>query len=549
MPTIAYFSMEIALNNDIKSYAGGLGILAGDTLKSAADLGLNMVGITLLYKYGYFKQEIDPHTGAQIESNDPWNYQEILELLPQKASLQIEGRTVMVQVWKYEIQGINGHIVPVYFLDTDIDDNYPEDRYTCFSLYTKYEHTRIRQEILLGAGGVLAMEAIGYETFDNYHLNESHAAFAVLPLQEKLTDKTKVKSRLVFTTHTPILHGHRGYPISIYKQYLPTKWFQLLDTKLIKQEQILLTDICLDYSKYTNGVAQRHGEVSRKMFPGHTIDHITNGVHTRTWLSEPLAKLCDQYIPDWQQDPELLRNALRIPDNDIYNAHQTNKVNLLNYINQTTGEKFDTKVFTIGFARRVDGYKRPDFILSDLSRLEQIATKFGGLQLVFAGKAYPDTQSMENIIAKIYKLSKNSQSKIKVAFLPNYNMDIASKMVAGSDIWLNNPVKPLEASGTSGMKAALNGVPNFSVLDGWWPEGWIERETGWAIGQGVNSQSDEATELNELYSKLENDILPTFFHDTQKWLEIQKQAIALNGSYFHTHRMVGEYLEKGYLKE
>lgn len=548
MPTIAYFSMEIAINNQIKSYAGGLGILAGDTLKAAADMGLDMVGITLLYKYGYFKQELNPETGEQLELNDTWDYQKMLELLPQRAVLQIEGREVVIQIWKYEIQGIHGHIVPVYFLDTDLEENYSEDRYTSFSLYSKYEHTRIRQEIVLGAGGVLALEAIGYPLFDNYHLNESHAAFAVLPLCERLQDRQAVRKRIVFTTHTPILHGHRGYPLQTYQHYLPAKWFRWLDSKWVTDEKILLTDICLANAKYINAVAKRHSQVSQQMFPNYQIDHITNGVHAVTWVSLPMATLFDTFLTGWRQDPRQLRNALRIPDKELYEAHGRNKQALIDYIHQTTTQTFDPHAFTLGFARRVDGYKRTDFILSDVKQLQQIAQKYGSLQLVFAGKAYPDTHSMESIIAKIYRLSQHTQGALKVVYLPNYDMEIAKLMVAGVDIWLNNPVKPLEASGTSGMKASLNGVPNFSVLDGWWPEGWVERETGWSIGADAQTSSDAEFELRDLYTKLEHDILPTFYFDTQKWLEIQKQAIALNGSHFHTHRMVSEYLEKAYLK-
>ncbi len=548
MPTIAYFSMEIALNSSVKSYAGGLGILAGDTLKSAADMGLDMVGITVLYKYGYFKQELEPETGKQIEKNDNWDYQNILELLPQKTEIEIEGRKVVIQVWKYAIKGINGHVVPVYFLDTDLKENHEEDRYASFSLYSKFDHTRIRQEVILGAGGVLALNAIGHEIFDNYHLNESHAAFAVFPLLDILQSKEKVRSHVVFTTHTPIKHGHRGYEVGTYKHYLPSNWHGYLENKLIKEGRILLTDICLEYAKYINGVARRHGQVSREMFPGNEIDHVTNGIHVGTWLSDPLAEVFDKYLSDWRQDPKLLRNAMAIADKDLDDAHKQSKQNLLDLVEQKTAQQLDLNIFTIGFARRVDGYKRPDFIFSDLNRLQYIARKFHGLQLIFAGKAYPDTESMEAIISKIYLLGKYIEGDLKVVYLPNYDMDIGKLMVGGSDIWLNNPIKPLEASGTSGMKAAANGVPNFSILDGWWPEGWVEQETGWSIGTDVGQASNHEIELNDLYYKLENEILPTFYFNTQKWLELQKQAIAIDGSYFHTHRMLGEYLQKAYLK-
>jgi len=541
----AYFSLEISIKPEIKSYAGGLGILAGDTLKSAADMDTNMAGITLLYKNGYFKQKLDPHTGEQLEEPDTWDYENILTLLEPTFEMIIAGNKVEGRIWKYDLIGLNGHRVPVYFLDVDLPQNDQEDRYANTNLYSGYEHTRIRQEMILGIGGVKALEALGYNV-NKYHLNESHAAFAAFELKDK-NGGVDVSDKIVFTTHTPVLHGHRGYNAPTYYHYLDQKYHQYLNTNLAGENgKILLTDICFENTCYTNAVAKKHREVSQGMFPGREIDFITNGIHHLTWVSPNMAGLFDTYLPIWKREPEVFRNAYLIPDQEIMMAHKNDKKALVEYVNSTTGNDFKEDVFTIGFARRSDAYKRPDLILRDIERLRGIAEKYDGLQIVFAGKAFFNVAQMEGIIEKIYQVAQAEKGKLKVAYLENYDMNVSRLMLAGSEIWLNNPLRPLEASGTSGMKAALNGNPNFSVVDGWWVEGLVEGVTGWAIGD-ENSDYDENYEAEQIYTKLENTILPAFKNQAE-WVKIQKNAISMNASYFNTHRMLKEYIAKAYIK-
>jgi starch phosphorylase len=547
--------MEIGLENHIKNFAGGLGILAGDTLKSGADLGLNICGITLNYSQGYFTQSLDQNTGLQVENSDTWDISKFLTLETQEFSLEIATQTVWVRVFRYDIKGEKG-IVPVYFLDTDYDKNTSENRLICSQLYTADNDLRLKQEILLGIGGVKMLEALGkLEATQKFHLNESHAAFAILALRDILQlNQSELKEKVIFTTHTPVLHGHKHYQISYLQSFLGDKYYGLiLEAEKINGD-FSLTKFCLDNAIYSNAVSKKHAEISNQLFPGYNIDFITNGVHAKSWTSEATKNLFDQYLPGWRQDSSLLRNALEIPDDKVWQTHQINKNELLKLVQERTGQVLDSKIFTIGFGRRVDPYKRLDLIFNDLERLKQIAQKHQGLQLIFSGKAFPRTQTLEGSIAKIYNLSKQDLGFLKIVYIPNYDMEVSLKMVSGSDIWLNNPIKPLEASGTSGMKAAMNGVPNLSILDGWWIEGWVEDQTGWAIGdeQILEAKTENSADVNQqdatnLYNKLEQIVLPTYFLNSSHWIEIQKQAMALNGSHFNTERMLLEYLSKGYI--
>lgn len=561
--SIAYLSMEIGLENQIKNFAGGLGILAGDTLKSGADLGLNMLGITLNYSQGYFAQSLESGTGQQLESSDTWDISKFLHSENLEFSLEISQQIVWVRVFRYDICGQKS-VVPVYFLDTDYDKNTLENRQITSQLYIADSTLRLKQEILLGIGGIKMLQAIDkFSTIEKYHLNESHAAFAILALREilKPQDQSVVQGKIVFTTHTPVLHGHKHYQSSVLQANLDPKYYSLIQINEIENGDFSLTKFCLENSIYKNAVSKKHAEVSNQLFPGYQIDFITNGVHAQSWTSPATQALLDQYIPGWRADSSLFRNALDIPDSEIYKTHQTNKVSLLKLIQERTGTVFEENIFTVGFGRRVDPYKRLDLIFNDLARLQKIAEKFNGLQLVFSGKAYPKTQDLEGSIARIYNLSKQDLGLLKIVYIPNYDMEISLKMVSGSDIWLNNPIKPLEASGTSGMKAAINGVPNLSILDGWWSEGWIEGQTGWAIGESNDTPDNldnmashdgadfiNSRDSNDLYNKLEGVVLPTYFLDSAHWIEIQKQAMALNGSHFNTERMLLEYLSKGYVK-
>ena len=561
--SIAYFSMEIGLENHIKNFAGGLGILAGDTLKSGADLGLDMLGITLNYSQGYFSQNLDSLTGLQIENSDAWDIAKFLQAENAEFSLEISHETVWVRVFRYDIHGQKS-VVPVYFLDTDYDKNTPENRHITSQLYIADPNLRLKQEILLGIGGVIMLQALGkFESTQKYHLNESHAAFAILALRQILNQESveKLKEKVVFTTHTPVLHGHKHYQSSYLEANLAAQYFNLIQENEKIDGDFNLTRFCLQNSIYKNAVSKKHAEVSNELFPGFGIDFITNGVHAQSWTSPATQALLDQYLAGWRADSSLFRNALEIPDEQIFETHQTNKLELLKLIQERTGVIFDPKIFTIGFGRRVDPYKRLDLIFNDLERLKDIARKHNGLQLVFSGKAYPQTQNLEGSIAKIYSLSKQDLGLLKIVYIPNYDMEISLKMVSGADIWLNNPIKPLEASGTSGMKAAMNGVPNLSILDGWWCEGWVEDQTGWAIGEHSGDQDNldntashngaeyiNSRDANDLYNKLERVVLPTYFLNSSHWIEIQKQAMSLNGSHFNTERMLLEYLSKGYIK-
>jgi len=544
---ISYFSMEIGLDNRFKNFAGGLGILAGDTLKSAADLGIDMVGITLNYSHGYFQQELDPVNGFQIEHPDNWDISKYLILEDKQFELELATGNIKVRIWRYEIKGFKS-IVPVYFLDTDFEANTPENRSICYNLYTSDSELRLKQEILLGMGGVKALETLGLNNITKYHLNESHAAFAILKLREDLKNPDIVKSKICFTTHTPVMHGHKVYPLDTLQKVLKSDDYNQISPADLDQGLFNMSKFCLNNASFSNAVSKKHAIISRTMFPGYEIDFITNGVHSSSWSSQATKELFDKYLPGWQEDPMLLRNAEGIGDADIWETHHANKIGLIELVKEKTGTALDKDIFTIGFGRRVDQYKRQDLILHDIKRLQALAEKFDGLQVVFGGKAYPGSQAPDGSIATIYKLSKTDLGKLKIAYIPNYDMEVSLTMVSGSDLWLNNPLKPLEASGTSGMKAALNGVPNLSMVDGWWVEGVVEDVTGWAIGDQSLDQTSDENDANLMYDALENKVLPTYYLDSKKWIEIQKQAISLNASHFNTERMLLEYVAKGYIK-
>jgi glycogen phosphorylase len=538
---IAYFSMEIGLDSRIKTYAGGLGILAGDTLKSADDMGINVVGVSLLYKYGYFKQTLDKETGTQNEEADIWEPNQLLQTNYDTIQLDLFDTQVNIKVWEYRLN--NGN--KVLFLDTDLEQNSTEIRAITNNLYEADDLIRLKQEILLGLGGVLLLDKLGYD-IRKYHLNESHAGFGVLPLLDKY-DLERVKEMIVFTTHTPVLHGHRGYTIQTLQSYLPARYLDFIPTEIISNDYVLLTDICLYYSGFNNGVSKKHAQVSKVLFPNSKFAAITNGIHTYSWTSQSIQKLFDKYLTGWRSDPFELRHAQKIPTIEILHAHLENKLALLDYISQTTNKSFDKNILTIGFGRRADSYKRNNLVFQDIQRLRQIASKYDGIQFVFAGKSYPDIEENEQMIREIYSHSLNLNEAFRVVYLENYDMEIAKLMVSGCDVWLNTPKKTMEASGTSGMKAAVNGVPSLSVLDGWWEEGCIEGVTGWSIGSVCQDGQDPNCELTDIYDTLEYKILPLYTLDRLEWVKIMQQSMAINGGYFHTHRMLQEYITKAYL--
>jgi glycogen phosphorylase len=542
----AYFSMEIGIDGSIPNYAGGLGILAGDTLKAALDLKYNMVGVTLLYKNGYFKQQID-NNGIQTEGVDAWDYQNILSKLPAKTIINIQNEKVEIQIWQYTLANEN-HQVPIYFLDTDLPSNSQLIRSLCSNLYPT--QNQLLQEAVLGIGGVQALFDQGYSLFDNYHLNETHASLVVLALAEKLNSTLKAKQHICFTTHTPLIGGHEKWSKSQLETLLESKYLEYIPDKLWEKDHTLnMAKLCLEFSKYANGVALKHQEVSQQMYPEYTIKSVTNGIHSNTWTSPHLVTIFDSQIPEWKTWAFSLRQSIKIESKQILIAHKNAKADLLEEIKKYKNvfkTEFDPNVFTIGFARRAAGYKRHNFIFTDIKRLEKIAKKHGGLQFVFAGKAYPTDTEGKKLIQQIHEINKRTSVNIKLIFIPNYNMRIGKLITNGVDLWLNNPIPPLEASGTSGMKASQNGVPNFSILDGWWIEGCIEGVTGWAIGELCEGDRCVPDELESMYTKLDEVILP-LFKNKQEWAKIMKQSIAINGSYFNTHRMLMEYITEAYI--
>jgi len=541
--------MEIGIDEQIPTYSGGLGVLAGDTIKSCADLNVPLVGITLLSENGYFYQKIDEN-GVQFEMPIQFDAANFLKLLPSQTKIKIDGRDVNLRVWCYQYKGISDYIVPVFFLDSNIEGNDVWDREITKHLYGGDEKYRLAQEIVLGAGGVRILQALGYKTIDKFHMNEGHAALLTLELYRQFNDINKVRKQCVFTTHTPVAAGHDRFDLSFAKPMVGDLLPDSLINEVTYENKLNMTRLALFFSHYVNGVAKKHGEVSRTMFPGYAIDSITNGVHTATWVSEPFQILFDKHIPGWRSDPYSLRSAYSIDKQDVWEAHLEAKRTLIDFVNGRYNVGMNYNDFTIGFARRQTAYKRPDLLISDPERLVDIAEKTGPIQIVYAGKAHPKDGSGRDSIKHIYDVMKSIEGKVKIAYIHNYNMTIGKMMTAGSDIWLNTPRRPHEASGTSGMKAAHNGVPQLSTLDGWWIEGYVENITGWSIGPEItkDDSSDDETDRNDLYHKLETWIIPKFYTDRDNWMRTMRSCIAINASFFNTNRMVQQYVLNAYFR-
>jgi starch phosphorylase len=551
--------MEIALEPELPTYSGGLGVLAGDTLRSAADLGLSMAAVSLVHRSGYFRQEIGTD-GGQHALPAAWRPESHLELLKPRVKVTVAGTVVTVRAWLCRVRGEGGHEVPVYLLDTDLPENAQDVRRFTDNLYGGDARYRLCQEIVLGIGGVRMLRALGYERIERFHLNEGHAALAVLALVEEEMGREggldlqsaieRVRPRCVFTTHTPVPAGHDRFPRALAEELLGSEACGRL-AALGVGDELNMTALALDSSRFVNGVAMRHGEVSRGMFPGYPIRAITNGVHAATWTAPPFQALYDRHVPDWRRDPNCLRGLIALDPEEIGAAHAETKQDLLNAVRNATGRTWDPSRLTLGFARRATAYKRPTLIFRDLERLRRLAARRGPIQLAFAGKAHPDDGEGQELIRSITQKAGGLEEDLEVAFLPGYDIELGRLMVAGVDVWLNTPIPPLEASGTSGMKAALNGVPSLSVLDGWWIEGCVEGVTGWAIGEDsavdqLPPDQRDDVHADDLYSKLENAVLPCFYERPQRMREIRRCAIALNGSFFNTHRMVLQYLFEAY---
>ena len=557
--TVAYFSMEICLEQAIPTYSGGLGVLAGDTLRSAADLGVPLVAVTLLHRKGSFTQHLDA-AGHQTESPVYWKPEAVLEPVDARIVVNIEGRPVHVRAWKYAVKGVRGHEVPVFLLDTMLEENSEHDRSLTDLLYGGDEYYRLCQEIVLGMGGAGLLQQLGYDAGVIYHLNEGHSALLTLQLLERQLDGRQhfeledsdleaVRERCVFTTHTPVPAGHDKFPLEMVRRVLGDERVALLEgCGGVYEGMLNMTHLALHLTRFVNGVAMRHRDVSRTMFPDYPINSITNGVHARTWASPAFAALFDRRIPEWRRDNLYLRYAVGIPLQEIRDAHMESKTALLDEVRDRTGVSLDPTLLTIGFARRATPYKRADLIFTDVDRLAMIARKVGKLQIVFGGKAHPHDGGGKELIRRIFAADERLRGLVEVVYLENYEMALAAKMVAGVDLWLNNPMKPLEASGTSGMKAAINGVPSFSVLDGWWVEGHVEGVTGWSIG-GPDAETDPSADALDLYIKLERVILPLFYGLPFAYAEVMRAAIALNGSFFNTQRMVRQYVHNAYFPD
>ena len=567
---IAYFTMEIGLSDSMPTYAGGLGILAADTVRSAADIGIRMIAVTLLHRKGYFRQRLDA-AGWQSEEDANWPIAEHLVEMEPRCQVEIEGRSVAVRAWKYEVKGA-GAAVPVLFLDTDIEQNAAEDRAITDHLYGGDAHYRLCQEMVLGIGGVRMLRALGYNEIKRYHMNEGHAALLILELSYELSRQAwemtyelsqhtitpelmhLVKPKCIFTTHTPVPAGHDRYPLDMVHRVITgyRNAFYDREQELCPDCVLDMTALALDNSHYINGVAKRHGKVAQQMFSDYDIHSITNGVHVASWASPPIARLFDEHIPGWREDNSSLRYALNLSKRDVWMAHRQAKQQLIEKVHQLTGATLAADAFTMGFARRAAEYKRADLLFWDIDRLAEIAGSTGSLQLVFAGKAHPQDDAGKQLIRRIHDAARTLKGKIELVYLEDYGIELAKLLTSGVDLWLNTPQTPLEASGTSGMKAAINGVPSFSILDGWWVEGCIEGVTGWAIGGDRNAtvggRDLRAEDARALYNKLEMIILPMYCNEPDRYAEIMRHAIALNASFFNTERMLSQYITRAYFK-
>ena len=576
--------MEIALDPALPTYAGGLGVLAGDTIRSAADLSVPMVAVTLLHRKGYLSQRLDA-SGWQREEPAEWLVEKFLEELPRRVTVTLEGRTVLLRAWKFEMKGVGGFAVPVFLLDADLPENAAWDRTLTHFLYGGDAFYRICQEVILGIGGVRMLRALGFQHLTRFHMNEGHAALLTLELLDEAATKAGrqaiscddielVREQCIFTTHTPVAAGHDQFSMELVGRVLGHRqdFLNLKDLfcgQLVARmhehgpgsfegknifssgNSLNMTYLALNLSHYVNGVAKKHGEVSRAMFGGYAIDAITNGVHAATWVSPPFQELFDRHIPGWRVDNFSLRFAHNLPRDEIWSAHAQAKQRLIDAVNQRTAAGMSSDVFTLGFARRATSYKRGALLLSDIGRLKTIARQAGALQIVYGGKAHPNDREGKELIQRIVQMRDHLKPDIKLVYLENYDMELAKLVTTGVDIWLNTPQPPLEASGTSGMKAALTGVPSLSVLDGWWMEGWIEGETGWAIGEQYDvpptNPDRSACDAASLYDKLERVILPLYYRDRDGFADVMRHCISLNGSFFNTQRMVQQYVVKAYL--
>jgi len=599
---VAYFSAEFGFHEAIPNYSGGLGILAGDHCKSASDLDLNFVAVGLLYRHGYFRQEIDKD-GAQhaVSLNQNFHHLPIREVQRDGAglliSVRILDREVFAKVWQLPVGRID-----LFLLDTDIPENNAEDRLITAELYGGDQEMRMRQEIVLGIGGVKALKALGIDP-EVFHMNEGHSAFLAMErIRRKVVEKKLefysalqiVASANIFTTHTPVPAGNDSFPREMMRKYFGDfakelgipfdELFSFGQTRVDRSDPFSMTILALRMSRHSNGVSKLHGEVSRSLWkdvwngvPVHEvpITSVTNGIHTKTWMAPEFSALYRKYLGEWEEritEPDFWRRVIDIPDSELWETHQQLKHRLVEFVRErvrirrerigdspeaihNVNRILDPEVLTIGFARRFATYKRGALLFSDKERLKRLLNDTTRpVQFIFAGKAHPRDEGGRALIQEVYRFSREAGFENRVVFLEDYDSYIARRLVQGVDLWLNNPLRPMEASGTSGMKCAPNGGINLSVLDGWWHEGF-NGNNGWAIAAEISDgtvESQSAVDANSLYQLLENQIIPLYYAKPDgklplAWLQLMRESIRSVTPVFNTHRMVKEYTERLYL--
>ena len=542
MGVVGYFTAEIGLWSELHTYSGGLGVLAGDHVKSAADAEVPLVGVTLVYRKGYGRQHLDKD-GIQTENYRDLDPAQHMQDTGMEISLPLDGGELWAKVWRADITGVSGHVVPVYFLDTFHPKNSPKHLELGLTLYGGDDWVRIRQEYLLGVGGLRLLDKLGLEV-DGLHLNEGHCTFALLEMLGKGWSREQLAKRVLFTTHTPVPAGHDRFEWEAVEEVLgdllPADAKQLVIDAGDPEEgrRISMSHLAVALSGPVNAVSNLNAWVASSMFADHHIAPITNGVHHITWTSPMMADLFDKQLPGWKEDPTKLAHAGKIPTEDLAGARDVARKVLRELVQTSTGVKLDKKRLTIGFARRFATYKRANLVFSDLERLREIGA--GKIQFVFSGKAHPRDEGGKALIKSIFDSAKDLENEIPVAFLEDYSMATGLAMTGGVDIWLNNPIRPMEASGTSGMKAAMNGVPNCSILDGWWPEGCEHGVNGWAIGE-ADDERDDVRDAKNVLDVIENEVLPAWNEGDEKWCEIMRASIATSAR-FTGARMISDYL-------